>query len=294
MSTKVLVDTDIGSDIDDAVALTYLLRQPACDLLGITTVTGEPLKRAMLASAVCRAAGRDDVPIVPGAADPLLVEQGQRAAPQAEVLDRWDHRADFAPNDAVRFLRQTIRAHPGEVTLLTIGPLTNVGLLLAMDREIPSLLKDLVLMCGYFRLGTVPRENPREWNAIGDPHATAIVYAARPPRHLSVGLDVTLQCRMPTAEAVAKFTAPPLNCVAEMAEVWGRRSEVMTFHDPLAAALIFEPDLCAYATGEVAIELADPQLAGMTHWREGDGGPHTIATAVERDRFFDHYFRICG
>ena len=70
----VLLDTDIGSDIDDAVALAYLLKQPRCDLLGVTTVTGEPTKRAMLADAICQAAGRTDIPIHVGTEAPLLVD----------------------------------------------------------------------------------------------------------------------------------------------------------------------------------------------------------------------------
>lgn len=62
MTVKLLLDTDIGSDIDDAVCLAYLLAQPQCELLGITTVSGEPIRRAMIASAICTAAGKD-VPI---------------------------------------------------------------------------------------------------------------------------------------------------------------------------------------------------------------------------------------
>ena len=85
MVTKVLLDTDIGSDIDDAVCLAYLLAQPACDLLGITTVSGEADKRAMMASALCRVAGVE-IPIFPGAEEPLLVPQKQTRAPQAAVL----------------------------------------------------------------------------------------------------------------------------------------------------------------------------------------------------------------
>lgn len=61
---KILLDTDIGSDIDDAVCLAYLLQQPACELVGITTVTGEPVTRAMLASCLCRAAGKGDIPFI--------------------------------------------------------------------------------------------------------------------------------------------------------------------------------------------------------------------------------------
>src|SRR5215471_2753008 len=127
MTTKVILDTDIGSDIDDAVCLAYLLAQPQCELLGITTVTGEVEKRAMMASALCKVAGKQ-IPIYPGVDTPLLVPQKQPKAQQASALDKWDHDTQFPKGEAVEFLRRTIRAHPGEVTLLTIGPLTNIGL----------------------------------------------------------------------------------------------------------------------------------------------------------------------
>ena len=82
---KVLLDTDIGSDIDDAVALAYLLRQPACELLGITTVTGDAVGRARLAASLCDLAGLD-VPIYPGEESPLVIAQMQPEAPQARRL----------------------------------------------------------------------------------------------------------------------------------------------------------------------------------------------------------------
>ena len=96
MKEKVLFDTDIGSDIDDAVCLAYLLAQRRCELLGITTVSGEADKRAMIASAICMAAGRE-VPIYPGAESPLLVESRQPAATQAPALGNWK-RSDIACN----------------------------------------------------------------------------------------------------------------------------------------------------------------------------------------------------
>ena len=71
---KVLLDTDIGSDIDDSAALAYLLAQEKCDLLGVTTVSGEPVRRAQMVSALLRAAGRSDIPVYPGAALPMLIE----------------------------------------------------------------------------------------------------------------------------------------------------------------------------------------------------------------------------
>src|SRR5574342_1223201 len=114
MSTKILLDTDIGTDIDDAVCLAYLLANPQCELLGITTVTGEAERRAMMASALCKAAGKK-IPISPGAEQPLLVPQKQTQAQQAVALGKWEHDKNFPRGQAVEFLRQSIRTHPGEI-----------------------------------------------------------------------------------------------------------------------------------------------------------------------------------
>jgi inosine-uridine nucleoside N-ribohydrolase len=293
---KVILDTDIGSDIDDAVALAYLLSQPRCDLVGITTVSGQPLQRAQMASAICRNVGRDDVPIHSGCPQALLVDIRQKDAPQAAALPKWPHRADFPPNTAIDFLRQTIRANPGQITLLAIGPLTNIGLLLATEPDIAGLLKGLVLMCGQF-IGAMKGE----WNAINDPHATAIVYGqgcqARPPRHTSFGLDVTTRCIMPADDVRKKFTAKALGPVRDFAEVWFAHTPNICFHDPLAAAAIFEPDLCTYQHGKVTVSLVPPTL-GWTVFKEGAGNPdaddkpHTIAATVDSKRFFEHYFDL--
>ena len=126
----VLLDTDIGSDIDDSLCLAYLLHEPRCDLLGITTVTGDTKKRASCCDAVCRAAGRTDVPIHPGATDVLLSGPGQPDVPRfAGLQGRHAFRTDWPEHLAVDFLRHTIHTHPGEITLLGIGPLTNIALL---------------------------------------------------------------------------------------------------------------------------------------------------------------------
>src|SRR5512138_3421859 len=103
--TKVLLDTDIGTDVDDAVALGYLLAHPECELLGITTVTGQADKRASLASVVCKAAVRD-IPIYPGADRPMQGEQQQLVAQQAAALPRWPHETEFPHGQAVDFLAQ--------------------------------------------------------------------------------------------------------------------------------------------------------------------------------------------
>lgn len=292
MSKKILLDTDIGTDIDDAVCLAYLLANPHCELMGITTVTGEAEKRAMLASALCKVADKD-IPIYPGAENPFIVPQKQTTAPQAIALNKWDHQTKFPQGQAIEFLRQTIRAHPGEITLLTIGPLTNIGLLFAVDPEIPSLLQGLVMMCGYFfhRLEGIKR---LEWNAFGDPHASTIAYRANVPSHRSIGLDVSCQVTMPSKEVKAKFQADLLQPVLDFAEVWFKHYyDSITFHDPLAATTIFDDRICQFEPGEVTIELDQKDSIGLTHWKAGDQtSPHHVASAVAKERFFEHYFSV--
>ena len=290
----VLLDTDIGSDIDDAVALAYLLSQPRCELLGVTTATGHPIQRARLASAVCRAAGREDVPIHAGTEPPLLIPLKQTTCGQAAALPSLPHQEEFPPNTAIEFMRQSIHARPGEVTLLAIGPMTNVGLLFATDPEIPALLKRLVLMVGRFTSRTAGAP-PVEWNALGDPHALARLTQAPVPEWTAFGLDVTMRCRLQADEFRRRFAAldGAAQVVATLAEVWFRDRPVVTFHDPLAAACLFEPDLCDYQRGRVEVELVSPRVQGMTHWSpNAEPAPHRVAVDVDSKAFFAHYFAI--
>lgn len=292
MATKVILDTDIGSDIDDAVCLAYLLANPACELLGITTVSGEATRRASIASALCRVAGKP-TPIYPGRENPLLVEQKQRVAQQAVALERWPHETLFPEGEAIEFMRSTIRAYPGEVTLLAIGPMSNVAALFAADEQIPGLLKGLVLMCGVFthRLADV---GPLEWNALLDPAATAIVYGAAPKVHRSIGLDVTCRVTMPASEVRARFQAPLLRPVLDFAEVWFQQRETLTFHDPLAATTIFDARVCTFERGRVEVELCSEHLSGLTRWTPDPDGGHEVALKGDPGRFFEHFFATFG
>ncbi len=284
MSEKVLLDTDIGTDIDDAVCLAYLLKQPQCELLGITTVTGEAVKRAMVASAICRHVGVD-VPIYPGSEIPLLNKQWQKKAAQAEALSNWGHETDFPRGKAVNFLRETIYQHPGEVTLITIGPLTNIGLLFRLDPEIPKLLKGVYSMCGYF-------QGKPEWNALGDPYATAVVYQNPAPIHRSFGLDVTQQVYLDVENVREKFNSKIFEPVLDFAEYWFRECPGLTFHDPLAAAALFNQEICSYQRGNVEIELLSKRVKGMTHWEADEQGQHEVAFTVDVDAFFKHFYAV--
>ena len=298
MSTKVLLDTDIGSDIDDAVCLAYLLAQPRCELLGITTVSGEPLERAKIASAQCKVAGKN-IPIYPGAEPPFIIEPLQPKAPQAAALARWEHDADFPQGQAIEFMRRTIHQHPGEITLLGIGPLTNIALLFMADSQIPKLLKSLVLMCGVFT-DEVPSDwqwgkNRTEWNAKLDPHAAEIVYrAAKDMRqHRSIGLDVTLKVAMNPQEVRTRFSQhKQLHPVMDFAEVWFQHAKQLYFHDPLAAITIFDEAVCGFERGDVHIELKDEAAAGRTDFVSNQNGNHEVALRVNAQRCFDEYFKV--
>ena len=193
-NVPLLLDSDIGTNVDDALALAYLLRQPRCELLGITTVTGDVARRAACAEVICKAAGRDDVPIHCGATKPLLFGPGQEPVPLYEAIRAHPHGLDSPTNAAVDFLRHTIRRRPGEITLLTIGPLTNIAILFALDPQTPSLLRQIVSMAGVY----YPHEKELETNSRIDPVAAAIVFGSCPLRHLCVGLDVTTRCAMPS------------------------------------------------------------------------------------------------
>ena len=283
----VLLDTDIGSDIDDAMALAYLLKQPKCDLLGITTVSGDVQQRAALAEVICRSVGHHHVPSHCGRRDVLVHGVGQPRVPQYEAIENVPHRLDRPENTAVEFLRHTIRSRPGEVTLLSIGPYTNIALLFAIDPEIPFLLRSLVSMAGIFYGG-----ERREWNALVDPTATSIVYCAKRKDHLSVGLDVTEKCRLGADEVRRRFVGEPLHTVRTFAETWFRQVKEATFHDPLAAALIFRPEICTYESGLVETPVTpDLNLVGHTKLIPG-AGPDRVAKTVNVELFFAEYFRV--
>lgn len=289
---KVLLDTDIGTDVDDAVCLAYLLSHLDCELLGITTVTGEAVKRAALASILCQVAGKE-IPIYPGADRPMQGEQRQPIAQQAAALPRWPHETDFPEGQAVEFLAQTIRSHPGEVTLLTIGPLTNAGLLFSAHPDVSALLGGLVMMGGSFGQD-LPASEQVEWNVAGDPLASEITYRAAVRLHRSLGLNVTQQVVMPAEQVREGFTAPLLQPVLDMAEIWfAGFYPSITFHDPLAAATIFDPDLCTYQQGTVKVNNVD--TPGKTIWQPGEpDAPHQAAVAVDVDRYFQHFFSVVG
>lgn len=307
---KVLLDFDIGTEIDDAIALAYLLANPECDLVGITTSCGESIKRAEMASVLCRAAGKK-VPIHAGCERPLLIPQMETTAPQAAILPHYEHDTGFAPNTAIPFMQKVIRENPGEVTLLAVAPMTNLGLLFAMDPELPELLDGLYLLCGSpthqrhdvvtESLSAMERDDfirvlasqgILENNSIVDPHATSIVYRARCRNFVNIGNNVSSRVVMTPEEAERRFRHPIMQVVMSIAREWFKDEPRVSFHDPLAAVCIFNDDVCSYKRGYMDCVLDSRLLGGMTIFREDPAGPHQVAWDVDGDKFFEHLFEV--
>lgn len=137
----VILDTDIGGDIDDAYALAQVLRSPELKLLGVTTVSGDAVARARLAAKLLVVAGRPEIP----------VHAGTSTAAQYIAQTEWAK--DFSSPTlrlagGVNFMREQINAHPGEITLIAVGELTNIAALLNSEPGIGSKIKAIALMGG--------------------------------------------------------------------------------------------------------------------------------------------------
>jgi len=296
---KLLFDTDIGSDIDDAVALAYLLLQPSIDLLGVTTVTGEARKRAALASRLLELAGQT-VPIFPGFEAPREIATRQPIAQQAVKLSPAQLLGTDQPHNpeaAIDFMADTIRAHPFEVTLLAVGPFTNVARLFEKYPDVSRLLKALVIMGGKYSDYPTPW-GPSEWNGIIDPAATALMFAKAQCPIRAFGIDITWQVSMDAEQVSRAFaTHPLLREVRRWSEVWFAERDALHFHDPLAAVSLVDPSVCTYKDGQVAVDLS-PGREGFTEFVAANPQGTTasdrplveVAASVNKDQFFDQYF----
>lgn len=247
---KILLDTDIGGDIDDAVCLAYLLREPQCALLGVTTVCGESEKRA------------------------------------AGALARWPHRS-FERGDAPGFLYRKIRENPHEIVLIGIGNMTNIAALFRDHPDAPGLLRGLFVMNGCFGEAPLP-ELWYNWNAWADPLAARLVFAAQVPLHRVVPLEVTEQLTLPAREAQALLQpdSPLMRAVYDFGGAWLESAEKLTLHDPLAAAAVFHPELLRFARGFVRVETARRDRMAETAFTPDAGGNVEIARSVDKKNFY--------
>ena len=282
---KVLLDTDIGGDIDDAICLAYLLSEPRCDLLGITTVSGKAELRAKVADAICKAAGRE-IQIVAGLDTTLQSVSAEPVPEGAKALTRWKHQS-FSKGNAVDFLYQKIREFPHEVILIGIGNMTNIATLFRNYPDSQHLLKGLYVMNGYFGTEPLP-ELWYNWNSWADPLASQIVFSSKPVVHRAISLDVTNGLTIEAEQAKLIFSSDTelLKAVFDFGNNWLERTGELTLHDPLTDVCVFYPDLCRFERGFVGVETRKAEKMGETTFSACPDGTVEIAKDVKKELFY--------
>jgi len=241
--TKVLLDTDIGDDIDDAWALSLCIRHPKIRLVGVTTVRGDTEIRAALCRLLLESANIIGVEVVAGSRDALDGTTDPYRPKYADALEHDEQRLKKGRTNAIRFMAEVARRNPG-LSLITIGPLTNAArLALEFPREFATITRH-VMMCGDL----IPDKEEPEYNAGCDPRATQIALSTKVPK-IVVGLDVTLKCGL-LEEDLGKLWSkgtPLATALGRMTRLWQGKSGIMPImHDPLAVMSAVETGIAEF------------------------------------------------
>jgi purine nucleosidase len=290
VNTSVILDTDIGTDVDDVVALGVLLRAPTIDLEAVTTVYVDSALRARMVRAVLQAAGRADIQVGRGIDRPLLGRdpiywvgfegEGLLDTKKPDTTP-WPH--------AVDMIVERVLARPGQITILAIGPLTNIAMALLREPRVASGVRRIVIMGGIVQRRLDQLGMPyAEHNVRCDPEAAQIVLTSGVPITL-VPLDVTTQVRVRRADlrrlhergGLAALVADQLDrYMTHMGRDWTHP------HDPLAAAAVIRPDFLRTQPMRVQVETAGAhtraQTVAVTHDPASDTVP-PVDVALEVD-----------
>jgi inosine-uridine nucleoside N-ribohydrolase len=301
----IIVDTDIGTDIDDAFALALIINSPEFELLGVTTVSGDTAARARIAAKMLWEAGGKwrQVPVVAGAPGPKQdISQGAWAkdfvGPQ------------ILKESAVDFLRSKLHRYPGQITLITIGELTNVAALIKADPRAAKQIKRISMMGGAIARGyepevintncpdcgdsgapgSAPVSKPdAEWNIKSNPAAAQVVFSSGIPITMAP-LDVTAMLKLDAAARSRVFSqnTPVTNALDALYHLWHHETPIL--FDPMAVAMVLNPGLCQ--TKDLAIEVDDK---GFTRVVEGKPANATAGLSTHPERFFRFYLdRVAG
>lgn len=252
----VIIDTDIGDDIDDAFALALALRSPELKILGVTTAFGDTELRARLVSRYLDAVGRKDIPVAAG-----VETKTDNVMTQAAYARRAP---ELVHGDGVQFLLSQIKKHPGQITLIAIGPLFNVQAAIARDPGTFKKLKRVVMMGGSIERGYdgphgEHRPPDAEWNINRDPAGAKALFAAGVPIYM-MPLDST-QIHLETAEREEIFAhgSPLTDQLTLLYHQWSAlnpgHAATPTLFDPVAVTYAFRPELCP--TKPMRIEVDD-------------------------------------
>src|SRR5579864_3269577 len=296
MATRIILDCDPG--IDDALAIAFAHGHPGIDLVGITTVAGNVglARTTTNALAVCEYVGAAGTPVTAGCAGPLL-----RPALDARQVHGESGlggavlpapAASPAPGHAIDYIIETIRAAPGQITLVATGPLTNIALAVKREPRLADWVREFVIMGGSAGRGNVTPA--AEYNIWADPEAAAAVFRAG-WTVVVLGLDVTLRTGATPAVLQrmrelgplgTQLLLPALDQYKSVSEPSGP-----PVHDVCAVAWVAQPGLFGLVPARVQVELAGQFTAGMTvtdfDLSEADGGNALVAMHIDVDRFWE-------
>jgi inosine-uridine nucleoside N-ribohydrolase len=273
----VIIDTDIGDDIDDAFALALALRSPELRILGVTTTFGDTELRARLLDRYLAAVGRSDIPVAAGPAT-----KNNNVFTQAAYARQA---AERKHPDGADFILKQIRQHPGEITLIGIGPLFTVQAAIERDPATFRKLKRVVIMGGSIYRGYgndsagKPKPPEPEWNIDRDPAGAKALLAAGVPVFM-MPLDSTqVHLESKEREAIFSHGSPLTDQVTLLYHQWMAGSEwhsqTPTLFDPVAVAYSFRPELCWAKPMHI-----DVDDKGMT--KPGEGVPN-VKVCLESD-----------
>ena len=316
---KLIIDCDTG--IDDALALLYAVSSPEAELLAVTCTSGniEARQVATNTRALLELCGRAEIEVALGRETPLVrplmiapETHGPRGVGYAELAPPM---TQISPRHSADLIIEEARRAPGEVTLVTLAPLTNLAVALVREPELPRLLRGLVMMAGSYRSAgnTAPTS---EWNVAVDPEAMALVLAGWDAcegvrRPIALGLDVTERAKM-TPELLARLHAtaddpeanPILTFVDDALRFYMEfHSRYYGFygafiHDALAVAAALDPDLITAESVTVEVELGGRWTTGetVTDWRRSWRRPPNldVATQARVDVFFERFIDRVG
>lgn len=279
--SKIILDTDIGDDIDDAFALALALRSPEIEVIGITTAWGDTELRARLANRLVKEAGSASIPVLAGVATTSKTNFTQADwAKEGTALS--------ANRDAVEFLLEQAKASPGEVTLVAIGPLTNIGAAIDKDAEGFRKFKRVVLMGGSVRrgygdLGYGPDRGPEpEYNIYSDVQAAQKLFVSRVPIFM-MPLDSTQLLLDENKRTLLFSTGSQLtNALSALYFQWLRstRTPTATLFDAMAVAYAANPELCPVEPLHIVVD-----DKGMTRPTPGTSNA-SACLASDSEKFF--------
>lgn len=278
---KVILDTDIGDDIDDAYALGLVLTSPELKLLGVTTAWGNTSLRAQLADGLLCEAGQQNVPVFAG-----VPTKANNVLTQASWASRFPPPAN-AGTDAIAWMAKTIRANPGQITLIEIAPLSNVGALIDRDPAAFRMLKRVVMMGGsihrgYGDLGYAPDRGPSpEYNIAIDVASAKKLFASGVTITMAPLDSTQLKLDEVMRSILFRQSTPLTDSLEILTDEWGGgRSVTPTLFDVMAVEATIDGDLCPSQPMHIRID-------DRGYTRPEAGTPNAfVCLHSDSDRFF--------